>query len=199
MIAFIRGSVFSIGDDFLVIDIGGTGILTYAPLNMLAPPPTEGKEIFLHTHTHIREDSWQLFGFPLMGQLKLFRLLLGISGIGAKTALAVLNTLNADNIVSAAAAGDYGLFCAVPGVGKKTAQRLILELKDKAPLFGGALSTEYSVEGSHSDSRELLTALTQLGFPPTEARLLAKKALDKLGAGANINALLKEALRSAEK
>ena len=200
MIAFIKGKVSQITEEGLIIDVGGIGILTLAPLAMLNPRPILGEEIFLHTHMQIREDNWQLFGFQSPEQLAVFKYLIGVSGVGAKTALAILNTLNPGLIAQAVTNNDYNLFCSVPGIGKKTAQRLALELRDKLgnwqsnaediPSTGNAYPTANS---------ELFAALNQLGFSMVESRALALAASEKLGPGADTNSLLKESLRLAAK
>lgn len=200
MIAFVRGTVQAMMEDGVVIDIGGIGLLVHAPLAMMSPRPVQGQELFLYTYTHIREDNWQLFGFSTQEQLEIFRFLIGVSGIGAKTALGVINTLNPSTIASAVVNNDHGTFCSVPGIGKKTAQRLALELKDKIAAWSG--TTVVSPSSGYvpaSNDAELLAALGQLGYGASESRSLAMQAMSKLGNEAETNQLLKEALRLAAK
>jgi Holliday junction DNA helicase RuvA len=195
MLAFIKGKVHSIEEEILVLDLNGLGFSVLTPFAMLQPSPVVGEEVFLHTHLQIRDDAWQIFGFPRQDQLQIFRYLLGISGIGAKTALAVLNTLSIPQIVAAANHNDTQLFCTVPGIGKKTAQRLILELKDKVGSWGGD-EVEITAMPASGDG-DLLAALSQLGFGAAESRALALQAIEKLGQEAETGHLLKEALRLA--
>jgi len=198
MIAFVRGKVFAIEEDTIIVETGGFGISVMAPLAMMRPLPSVGEDIFLHTHLQVREDGWLLFGFPNHEQLEIFRYLLSVSGIGAKTSLSIVNALTADKIASACAQGDYNSFCTVSGVGKKTAQRIVLELKDKFASWQGAEGAEDFIPNFRAD-QDLLDALVNLGFGPAESRALAAKAAAKLGKEADTNTLIKEALRMAAK
>jgi len=146
----------------------------------------------------VREDGWLIFGFPNREQLEIFRYLLGVSGIGAKTALSIVNALSADRIATACSKGDYESFCTVPGVGKKTAQRLILELKDKFAKWQGESAEENYLPDFNPD-QDLIEALSNLGFGAAESRAMAAKAAAKLGKEADTNSLIKEALRMAAK
>jgi len=205
MFAFVRGRVFAISEDALIIEMGGLGVNVLAPLRSMRPQPLVGEEIMLFTHLQIRDDSWQLFGFAEEQQLSLFRHLLAVSGIGAKTALAIMDNINAQNIMQALAEGNFDLFCKVPGVGKKTAQRLIVDLKDKFALpqssggvgeSGGFISAATSAPSAYGD---LLAALEQLGYRGAEARALALQARNNLGEEAATSQLLHEALKLAAK
>ena len=135
MISFVRGKVADLTGDALVIDLGGIGLEVFAPFARLQPAPAIGEEILLYTHLQIREDNWQLYGFTDKDQLTAFRLLLSVSGVGAKTALAIVDQLSVQRVVAAIAAKDSKPFTTVSGVGKKTAERIILELKDKFPIL----------------------------------------------------------------
>jgi len=205
MIAFVRGRIFTVTEDALIIELGGLGLNVLAPMRSMHPQPLVGEEIMLYTHLQIREDSWQLFGFAEEQQLSLFRHLLAVSGIGAKTALAILDNINAQSIMQALAEGNFDLFCKVPGVGKKTAQRLIVDLKDKfaLPLSGGSAgSGGFAVSGAAATPTaygDLLAALEQLGYRGAEARALAVQARNNLGEEAATTQLLHEALRLAAK
>lgn len=198
MIAFLRGKVFAIEEESIVVETGGFGISVMAPLAMMRPLPAVGEEIFLHTHLQVREDGWLLFGFPNHEQLEIFRYLLSVSGIGAKTSLAIVNALSADKIAAACSKGDYNSFCTVSGVGKKTAQRIVLELKDKFAKWQGTETAEDFIPDFYTD-QDLLDALVNLGFGAAESRALAAKATAKLGKEADTNSLIKEALRMAAK
>ena len=106
MISFVRGKVADIAGDSLVIDLGGVGLEVYAPFSMLQPTPVIGEDILLYTHLQVREDSWQLYGFTDKDQLTAFRLLLSVSGVGAKTALAIVDQLHVQRFAAAIAAKD---------------------------------------------------------------------------------------------
>lgn len=199
MIAFIRGEIAQIEEDGLVIENNGMGLFVLAPLAMMQPLPPLGGAVFLHTHLQIREDAWQLFGFPEKEQLTVFRYLLAVSGVGAKTALALLNTLSIRQIANALAQNNPDAFCSAPGIGKKTAQRLVLELRDKMrewaePLDAPTASAPMAAAALDEDA---LSALRQLGFLATEARSLVLDATRQLGETATSDELLKEALRLA--
>ncbi|MDD2220480.1 MAG: Holliday junction branch migration protein RuvA [Clostridia bacterium] len=197
MIAFVRGRLSAIEDDCLIIDNNGIGLTVFAPLAMIDPRPAVGDELFLHTYLQVREDSWNLFGFSQKEQLKTFKLLIGVSGVGAKTALAVLNVLAVGTIAAAVSSNDYNAFCAVPGVGKKTAQRLTLELKDKITFAEDSLSAEDfgATKAVSSADNDVLAALLQLGFSATEARSLVIKAQQSLPEGSDNETLLMSAIR----
>ncbi|MDD4798954.1 MAG: Holliday junction branch migration protein RuvA [Clostridia bacterium] len=197
MIAFVRGRLSAIEDDCLIIDNNGIGLTVFAPLAMIDPRPAVGDELFLHTYLQVREDSWNLFGFSQKEQLKTFKLLIGVSGVGAKTALAVLNVLAVGTIAAAVSSNDYNVFCAVPGVGKKTAQRLTLELKDKITFAEDSLSAEDfgATKAVSSADNDVLAALLQLGFSATEARSLVIKAQQSLPEGSDNETLLMSAIR----
>ena len=204
MIAFIRGKVFAVNEDSLIMELGGLGFTVLAPLKSMNPRPMIGQEIMLHTHLQVREDAWQLIGFAEEEQLTLFRHLLAVSGIGAKTALAIVDNISAQAIMRALAEGNFDVFCQVPGVGKKTAQRLVVDLKDKFSLpFGrtgagesAGLSAAFST-GMPSAYGDLLAALEQLGYRGAEGRALAMQAYNNLGETAQSAQLLQEALKLA--
>jgi len=197
MIAFLQGTVMDIDDDGLVINIGGVGLLVGVPFSMLDPRPQQGEEIALHTYLQVKEDGWQLFGFSSKEQLAVFKLLLSVSGIGAKTALAIIDRLHTANIAAAVTAGDISVFTAVSGVGKKTAERLMLELKDKIPSLGIMGAPVPAAPKEAVLRKELLNALKQLGYTAAESRAFAMKAQEQLGDDADGEVLLREALRIA--
>jgi Holliday junction DNA helicase RuvA len=197
MIAFVRGIVDSIEDEALVIDLGQVALFVFTPMSMLDPRPVIGEEIRLHTHLQVKEDGWQLFGFTDREQLHLFRLLQSVSGVGAKTALAIVDKLQINRFAAAIANQDVKALTAVSGVGKKTAERIMLELKDKFPQLAGR---NFGDEPSFPEAAlndDLLFALKQLGYTATESRAFALKAQTALGDSASPEMLLREALRIA--
>lgn len=199
MIAFIHGIVSSVDDETIVIDKGGIGLEICVPMSMLQPAPAVGEEITLHTHLQVKEDGWQLFGFADKEQLRIFRLLIGISGIGAKTGVAILDKIAVSRFPQIVAAQDHKPLTAVSGVGKKTAERILLELKDKFPLADSDISgaeADGLLPGETLDP-QLLAALKQLGYTATESRAFALKAMANLGADAASEALLRESLKIA--
>lgn len=199
MIAFLRGIVSDIDTDSLVLDWNGMGLQISVPMNRLQPRPVLNETCFLHTHLQVREDAWTLYGFSEKEQLEMFRLLLNVSGIGAKTALAIVDQMNPQRFANAVLEKDVKPFTAVSGVGKKTAERILLELKDKVEAFRGEAGEDVPTEPAFSDglNADLVAALKQLGYSPTEARAFALGAQKALGADASPEGLLREALKIA--
>src|SRR6266542_2016534 len=136
MIALIRGSLLFIGVDHAVVETGGVGFLIYAPRNVLGALGEIGSEVRLYTHLHIREDLLALYGFASTDQRHLFETLLTVSGIGPKVALSLLSSAPADELRVTIAGGDTTRLARVPGIGKKTAERLVLELRGKLDIKG---------------------------------------------------------------
>lgn len=197
MIAFVKGIVTAVDESRLVVDIGGVGLEVLAPLTQLQPYPQLGEDIYLHTHMQVREDGWQLFGFATAEQLRIFRSLIAINGVGPKMALAICDSLSPQRLIAAVAAGDEKAFCAVSGVGKKIAQRLLLELKDKfsdAELAGLPQAAAAPAMPAATSS-ELVEALKQLGYSATEARALALQVQEQLPDEKDTGRLLSAALR----
>lgn len=198
MISFIRGLLAEIQNDSLVIDLGGVGISVSVPISRLQPRPILNQEVFLHTYLQVREDAWTLYGFSDKEQLEMFRLLLSVSGIGAKTALAIVDKVNPQRFAAAIGEKDTKVFTAVSGVGKKSAERILLELKDKVDAFSTA-DAEAPLAAAETEALDssLLAALKQLGYTATEARAFAMGAQEALGPDASPEQLLRQALKIA--
>jgi Holliday junction DNA helicase RuvA len=184
MIGSLRGTVQSRRPDNVIIDVNGVGYQVNVPLNVLANLPEEGNEVFLHIYTHVREESLQLFGFTSDNEKKIFMVLLGISGIGPKMALNILSGLSYEDFLAALDTEDVALLCRIPGLGKKTAHRLILELREKLPSVTGIKDRLFE---------DTLSALVNLGYKKN----LAQESLEKTyKQGFNdIEGLLKETLK----
>lgn len=184
MIASLRGRLISKKPDNLIVDVGGVGYSVHVPLTLLSSLPDEGREVFLHVHTHVREDAFLLYGFQTDDEKRIFTTLIGISGIGPKVALNILSTIPPDNFHNAINSEDVDVLCRVPGLGKKTAHRLILELRGKLPSIKEKKDTVYD---------DTLSALVNLGYKKN----IAQEALDKAydGGHRDIESLLKEALK----
>ncbi len=168
MIASVRGKLIFIGVDHAVIETGGIGLWIYAPRPVLGGLPELGAEALLYTHLHIREDLLALYGFASPDQRHLFETLLSVSGIGPKVALSLLSSASPDELRMAIASGDTARLSRVPGIGKKTAERLALELKDKFDVKGlpapsGTSPALITLNG------ELAEMLVSLGFSSAEA------------------------------
>jgi|WetSurMetagenome_2_1015567.scaffolds.fasta_scaffold00054_43 holliday junction DNA helicase RuvA len=184
MIASLRGILLSKRPDHLIIDVNGVGYRVVVPVSTLSSLPGENSEVFLFIYTHVREDIFQLFGFSSEEDKRIFITLLGVSGIGPKIALNILSTIPADIFHSLVHAEDVASLCRVPGLGKKTAQRIILELREKLPAMKERKDMLYE---------DTLSALLNLGYK----RNIAQDALDKAYDSGNgdIESLLREALK----
>ena len=165
MIASLHGKLESLGGDWAVIDVGGIGFLVYMPTSTLSMLGTIGEEVKLHTHLHLREDSATLYGFASAEELGLFQTLIGVSGLGPRLALAMLSAMNVEQLCMAIATGSTDLLTMVPGIGKKMAERLILELKEKIGA-GWIMAPEAQIARENTD---VLAALTSLGYSVAEA------------------------------
>ena len=165
MIAHIHGAVEWIGKDHLVVNVGSIGLRVYVPAatHDLA---AVGKIVDLFTHLHIRENDWTLYGFPAQDELELFELLLGVSGVGARTALAVLGAASPEQLRSAIAHEQFEILTRVPGIGPKTAKSIVFHLKDKVGIVTRGAEIAYL---SDADT-EVIAALTGLGYSVVEAQ-----------------------------
>lgn len=200
MISYIRGELISVDPDRIVVEAGGIGYNINIPQTVLPGLPGIGFEVKIHTYLQVREDAMQLFGFLTRDDLDVFRLLLGVSGVGPKGALAVLSQLSADDLRFAVLSGDDKAIAKAPGLGKKTAQKIILELKDKLKLEDAfeARSAHAAAAGAAGAAgnpavQETVEALAALGYSASEALKTVKNI-----AGAenmDVEALLSEALK----
>lgn len=165
MIASLRGVVESLGTNRAIINVGGVGFRVYMPTSVLSTLGTVGENVTLHTHLHVKEDDLSLYGFSTADELYLFETLIGVSGLGPRLALAMLSTMNVEQLTMAIATGSTALLTSVPGIGKKMAERLVLELKDK--IGAGLIATPAAqIAEEHA---EVLAALTSLGYSVSEA------------------------------
>lgn len=197
MINFIKGTLFSVEEENVIIDVGGVGYLLLVPPRVFPRDKKPGDEVFFYTHLQVREDSWQLFGFPLKEEMEVFRQLIGVSGIGVKLGLAVLNHFSYQEVISLIIAGDSQGLSTVSGVGKKIAQRLVLELKEKfKKLNQGEIGSEnLRTTQDSSLNQDAVLALTQLGYSAMEARSACIRASNALGGEAGTEDLIKGALK----
>lgn len=169
MIDFVEGTLVEKGEDHAVIGVGGVGLTLFVSANTLKSLPPAGKRVRLYGHLYVKEDVLQLFGFRDRRERQLFLYLLGVTGIGPRAAMSLLSTYDPDTLVRLVAIGDLEALTAVPGVGKKSGQRIILELKDRlAPLAGDLSGVGSGAEGSDL-LREAREALKGLGYTAAEA------------------------------
>lgn len=178
MIAAIRGTLAGRVDDVVVVATGGGVSYEIAvPLGVVGNLPAPGLEVYLHTVLVVREDSSSLFGFATPGERILFQRLLGASGVGPRLALSLISALGSDRVVRAVQEGDLALLCTVPGVGKKKAERMVLELKDRMR----DLEVEDGPEPLPSASDEAIRALVNLGYGRSEADDAVRSVLTSNG------------------
>jgi len=165
MIASLKGKLESLGGDGAVIDVGGIGFRVYMPTSTLTTLGAVGGEVKLYTHLHLREDNATLYGFASSGELELFRVLIGITGLGPRLALAIISAMDIESLAAAIATGNADLLTGIPGIGKKMANRLVLELKDK---LGAGLAIAPAAQAAQENA-DVLAALTSLGYSVSEA------------------------------
>jgi Holliday junction DNA helicase RuvA len=204
MIGKLKGKVDAVGESFLIVDVNGVGYEVQASsrtLRNLKP----GDDVALTIDTHVREDAIRLFGFQSEFERSWFRTLQTIQGVGAKVALSVLGILGPQDIANAVALGNWAAVEEAPGVGKKLAQRIVAELKDKAPALSvaglptpaGGVATVVPPAGLAA--AEAISALTNLGYNPAQANTAVAHASRELGETAETAALIKRALKELAK
>ena len=174
MIAQLRGRILEKGPTRIVVDVGGVGYDVSVPLSTFYGLGEVGSEIVLRVHTHVREDAFALYGFATELEQALFQRLIGISGIGPKVALAVLSGIEPSELIRAIERGDLARLTAIPGVGKKTSERIVLELKDRLPTIMPVHVAAAGLEQPSARRTDVLSALINLGYH----RPLAEKAVD---------------------
>ena len=202
MISYIRGELCDIEEQKAIVDVNGVGYGIYMPQQALSLLPPMGQQVKIHTYLNIREDAMQLFGFLTKEDLNVFRLLIGVNGIGPKAGLNILSCLSPDELRFAVLSGDAKGISATPGIGKKTAEKLILELKDKLNIedmlehaaHGG--DSEDLASGTDTASNtmqaEAVQALTALGYGSAESLRAVKKSSPECS---SVEDILKEALK----
>lgn len=172
MIASIQGNLIFKSPNYLIIDVGGIGYQVFVPLSSYYSLPNQGDSVRLNIHTHLREDSIQLYGFIRKEEKDLFLFLIGVTGIGPKLALNILSGISPSDLVKAISEGNLLTLNTIPGVGRKTAERLVLELKEKiSPLRVG----ELSVQDQDHKYEDALSALVNLGYKRPQAEEALKQ------------------------
>jgi Holliday junction DNA helicase RuvA len=165
MISSLHGKVESLGGDWAIINVGGIGFQVYMPTSTLSTMGAIGKEVQLYTHLHLREDNATLYGFASAEELSLFQTLIGVTGLGPKMGLAMLSGMSVEQLVTAIATGSADLLTVIPGIGKKVANRIVLELKEK--IGAGWITTPATQLAQ--ENTDVLAALTSLGYSAVEA------------------------------
>lgn len=201
MIAYIKGTVAEVLEDRVILEAGNMGYNIFMPMGAVEHLLHKGQEVKIHTYLNVKEEALQLFGFLTRDDLNTFKLLLGVNGIGPKAALGILSGLTADELRFAVLADDVKTISRAPGIGKKTAQKLILELKDKFNIQEALeMKAEHTqtVSGEETDltdvKKEAIEALTSLGYSGADALRAVKKV--ELAPDMSVETLLKQALKN---
>lgn len=201
MIGKLRGVIDSYGDDTVVIDVHGVGYLVHCSARTLQSLPSAGEAATISIETWVREDQIRLYGFASDLEREWFRILTGVQGVGAKVALAILGTLKVADLANAIALGDKAAIARTPGVGPKLAQRLVLELKDKAPAFASVDPAVVKLQDDLSERRastpvsEAVSALVNLGYGEIQASAAVAAAVRTAGDKAKTEDLIRHGLK----
>lgn len=193
MIARLAGKVAEKGADHVVLDVGGVGYLVHLSAVSLASLPPQGGEAALRTFTNVRQDAIELFGFATEDEEAVFRALIDVKGVGPRAAQNILSGIDARELAQAVAGGDVARLTKVPGVGKKTAERLVVELKEKLALLARAAGPGRAKPGA-GVLEQLRQALVNLGYKPPQADAAADALRDE-AEGKKLDELLREALK----
>jgi holliday junction DNA helicase RuvA len=205
MIGKLKGIIDSIGEDSIVLDVGGVGYLVHCSARTLKELPGTGQPATLAIETYVREDQIRLFGFRTETEREWFRLLQTVQGVGAKVALSVLSTLKPAELASAIALRDKAMVARTPGVGSKVAERIVTELKDKAPAYADIDPAVVRLSGDVLDRRapqpvaDAVSALVNLGYGQPQAAAAIAAAARQAGDGANTASLIRLGLKELAK
>ena len=205
MIAHLSGTLLAKHATSVIVDVGGVGYEVTIPVTTFYDLGEAGEAVRLQIYTHVREEALQLFGFRTLRERELCTLLISVSGIGPKSAVAMLSGMSADEIVTAIRTNNYARLTSIPGVGRKTAERLVIELRDKmAALSSPALEQEIEAGGAQAAQSEdalredTLAALLQLGFPKPAAEKAITNSIQE-GGDLSVETLLRRSLRQLSK
>jgi Holliday junction DNA helicase RuvA len=205
MIGKLKGLIESYGEDSVIVDVNGVGYEVYCSARTLQELPGIGQPAMLSIETHVREDQIRLFGFASEIEREWFRLLQTVQGVGAKVALSVLGTLKASELASAIAMRDKAMVARAPGVGPKVAERIVTELKDKAPAYTNVDPALVRLSGALDDKRaptpvtDAVSALVNLGYAQAQAAAAIAAATRHAGEGAEATTLIRLGLKELAK
>jgi len=199
MIARLEGTLLEKHPTRLVLDVGGVGYEVFIPVTTFYDLPETGKTVALRIHTHVREDALQLFGFRTARERAIFELLIRTNGVGPRLAQSILSGIEAEQLVEAIRGGEVAVLKAVPGLGVKKAERLILELRDRVDLLdaeeGAPPGVPVAPPAGDERSEEAISALLNLGYPRGQAESSVEKARAAAGDGAPLEELIRTARR----
>ena len=205
MIGKLKGVIDSYGEDFVIVDVGGVGYVVHCSGRTLQALPGEGEPVSLAIETHVREDQIRLFGFSSAVEREWFRLLQTVQGVGAKVALAVLGTLRPSELASAIAMRDKTMIARTPGVGPKVAERIVTELKDRAPAYADVDPAIVRLSGDLEEKRapqpmtDAVSALINLGYGQPQAASAIAAAARNAGKEADAALLIRLGLKELAK
>jgi Holliday junction DNA helicase RuvA len=201
MIGKLKGIIDSYGEDFIIVDVNGVGYLVHCSARTLQALPAAGEPVALAIETHVREDQIRLFGFLSDGEREWFRLLQTVQGVGTKVALSILGTLKPADLASAIALRDKAMVARSPGVGPKVAERIVTELKDKAPAYADVDPAVIHLSGAVDEKRapqpvsDAVSALVNLGYGQPQAAAAIAAAARAAGEGADAKSLIRLGLK----
>jgi Holliday junction DNA helicase RuvA len=196
VIASLRGQLVRKRPEEIVLDVGGVGYRLFCPLSTFYTLPDEGLTAELQVHTHLRDDALHLFGFATPLELRVFRLLISVGGIGPKLAVNILSGIGPEDLAAAVGSSDLARLTAVPGVGKKTAERMIVELKDKLGPLAAARAADETRPAAQTDAfQDACSALSNLGYTAAAARKALDRAVAQGGTDLGLEDLLRLALK----
>lgn len=196
MIAYVKGILAKKNPDFVIIDVHGVGYGIYISLQTFYKLPDPGKEAILHTYTHVRENVLQLYGFNSMEEKHMFLDLITVGGVGPRLAIQILSGISPQELRETIMEHDLKRLQKIPGVGKKTAERILLELKHRFKITDDLSKEIEDTESSTSIIVDAISALMNLGYKQMEAQKAVNKAKATIGNDATLETLLKEALRT---
>ncbi|HAF17561.1 MAG: Holliday junction branch migration protein RuvA [Thermacetogeniaceae bacterium] len=196
MISYLRGQLLGVDEDRIMLEVQGIGYEVAVPSTVLQKLPSKGQELELYTHLHVREDALQLYGFSTPQERAMFRVLINARGIGPKVALTILDKFSADSLAAVLERGEVDPLLKVPGVGKKTAQRLILELKGKLPE---SFFKDEEKTAEEQVDNEVVQALLALGYSRQESLEALRKIQPRSAEESSTEAVLRLALRELGK
>ncbi len=198
MIAFLAGKLMEKEANSVIIDVGGVGYEVMIPLSTFYELGEAGSDVSLRVYTHVREDAIQLFGFKTVRERELFLNLIGVSGIGPKSAITALSGMSADEMIAAIRTNNLARLNSIPGVGKKTAERLVIELRDKVAKLSAVTSDDMRADGielaGDSVLEDALSALVNLGYQKSAAEKALKQATQE-GVEISVQKLLRRSLQ----
>ncbi len=205
MIAYVKGELAEITEQTIVVESGGVGYEIFMPASMLSNLPPVGSIVKIHTHFHVREDAMNLYGFLTKEDLRIFVMLIAVNGIGPKGALGILSAITPDELRLAVLSDDVKAICKAPGIGAKTAQKMIIELRDKMKLedvfksseteddWTAGVASGANAAGAEDIAKEAVMALTALGYSASEAAKAVRQVL--ITEDMSVEELLKAALK----